>query len=46
MKATNPAEPLEPVTSMEQGTEEVVEIESEVEEVLSTPVTKKGREKE
>ena len=46
MMATNPVEPSEPVISAEKCTKEVVEIESEAEEVFSTPVTKKGKEKE
>lgn len=36
MMATNPNEPLEPVTSAEQEAEEVFEIEFEAKEVIST----------
>lgn len=45
MTAMNPVEPSEPVASAEQGTEEVVEIESDAKEVFSTSVTMKGKEK-
>ena len=47
MTATNPVKLSKPVTSVDQDTEEVVEVEFEVEEILSTPspTTKKGKEK-
>lgn len=47
MMATNPNEASELVASTEQESEEVMEVELEVEEVISTPsqAKKKGKEK-
>ena len=45
MMATNPIEASEPVTSVEQESKEVAEIEPEDEEVISTPSQEKKKGK-